>query len=648
MQHEAASNLIDRVQRAIAGSGFLQTVQSLRSDSRHTLALGDSPVRSLQTHEIAGLERQGNSSPDWSRIRVTNGFDWRRCRHSSFHGDVILGNLTGTVTLGDGVVLPSGIERSTLIDCVVGHEACIRDARLVHNCVIGASCIVQDCGSITCEGPTTFGNGARLPLGPETGGREVAVFADMDRHMAATVALVRRQELLERYEEIVADYTRRTQSRHGYIGAGARLVSCRRIRNSYIGPGAVLSGLNLLDDSTLLTEGAQPKPVTLENGACVSGSLLHRGTTVALHAIVERSVLLERTSVTRHARVKDSVLGPLCDISAGEVVGSLVGPLTNMHHQSLLIATIWPEGKGNVSQGANIGSNHTSRAPDQELRGGEGMFLGLGVNIKFPANLVDAPYSILATGVTTQPQKLAFPFSLINLPASVPNEVPRGINQLIPAWVLTENVYFLKRCEHKFRARAGTLRGDIDTSVLSPRVVDLMQAACRRLEAVASPRETYSDREIPGLGKNFLLEKHRVAAIAGYKLFTKYYALLRLKEHLEELTAEDQPPAIEITQVLQTPSRSDKWEHARRILVEDFGQTDVPGAIAELLDISVEIAWRVDLSKAKDDERGALIIDDYREVHGPAAEDAVVQETWKEFSALKRWAEALGAVLISA
>ncbi len=500
---------------------------------------------------------------------------------------------------------------------------------------------MQDCGSITCEGSTTFGNGARLPLGPETGGREVIIFADMDRHVASTVALVRRPELVERYEETVADYTRRTQSRHGFIGAGAKLVGCRQIRNSYIGPEAVLSGPVLVEDSTLSTDGAQREPVTLESGACVTGSVLHRGTTVALHAIVEKSMLFERTSVTRHARVKDSILGPLCNISAGEVVSCLVGPLTNMHHQSLLIATIWPEGKGNVSQGANIGSNHTSRAPDQELRGGEGMFLGLGVNVKFPANLVDAPYSIIATGVTTQPQKLSFPFSLINLPASIPNDVPHGLNQLIPAWVLTENVYLLKRCEHKFRARAGTLQGDIDTSVLSPAVVDLMRSACRRLEAVASPRETYRDREIPGLGKNFMLEKHRVAAIAGYRLFTKYYALLRLKEHLGELTSEEQREATETGQVLQVPSHSHKWEHARRILVEDFGRSDVPGAITELLDISVEIAWRVEQSKAKDDERGALIIDDYREVHVPAAHDGVVQETWKEFAALKRWAEAL-------
>jgi hypothetical protein len=80
----------------------------------------------------------------------------------------------------------------------------------------------------------------------------------------------------------------------------------------------------------------------------------------------------------------------------------------------MLIAALWPEGKGNIAAGANVGSNHTSRAPDQEFWPGEGLYVGLGVNIKYPADFTQAPYTIIATGVSTLPQKVAFPFSLIN------------------------------------------------------------------------------------------------------------------------------------------------------------------------------------------------------------------------------------------
>ena len=59
-------------------------------------------------------------------------------------------------------------------------------------------------------------------------------------------------------------------------------------------------------------------------------------------------------------------LTPLCLPST-----SLVGPFVAFHHQALLIAAYWPEGKGNIAYGANVGSNHTGKAPDQEIRPGE-------------------------------------------------------------------------------------------------------------------------------------------------------------------------------------------------------------------------------------------------------------------------------------
>lgn len=61
------------------------------------------------------------------------------------------------------------------------------------------------------------------------------------------------------------------------------------------------------------------------------------------------------------AKLSHSVLGPDSGVGAGECLHCLVGPFVGFHHQSLLIATIWPLGRGNVGYGANVGSNHTSR-----------------------------------------------------------------------------------------------------------------------------------------------------------------------------------------------------------------------------------------------------------------------------------------------
>ena len=88
--------------------------------------------------------------------------------------------------------------------------------------------------------------------------------------------------------------------------------------------------------------------------------------------------------------------------------------------------------QGNVGYGANVGSNHTGKAPDQELRSGEGVFFGLGVNIKYPSNFGKAPYTIFASGVGCLPQRIEFPFSLVNTPAEPIVGLSTAINEIIP------------------------------------------------------------------------------------------------------------------------------------------------------------------------------------------------------------------------
>lgn len=100
--------------------------------------------------------------------------------------------------------------------------------------------------------------------------------------------------------------------------------------------------------------------------------MLQWGAHVDQMAIVEEAVLCEHSHVDKHGKLLGSLLGANSGVSEGEVSASLVGPFVGFHHQALLIAAMWPAGKGNVGYGANVGSNHTSKAPDQEIRPGEG------------------------------------------------------------------------------------------------------------------------------------------------------------------------------------------------------------------------------------------------------------------------------------
>ena len=438
--------------------------------------------------------------------------------------------------------------------------------------------------------------------------------------------------MLDQYQQAVEEYAAQVTSRRGIIGASAKVCNTPKIRNTFIGPWARIDGATLITDSTILSEAEQPASVA--SGACVADSLLQRGSSVATLAIVDRSVITEHASVERHANLSHSILGPNTCVGEGEVTASLVGPFVSLHHQALLIATLWPEGRGNVSYGANVGANHTTKLPDQEFWPGEGAFLGLGVNIKYPADFSQAPYLVVASGVTTLPQKILFPFSLVNTPSANYPGVSPAYNEIIPAWLLTDNLYALKRNEGKFKARNKARRASFDFRVFRSEIVDLMQSACRRLTSVRNRKEFYTDLDIEGLGKNLMLEVHRHPAIQAYRYFIRYYALLRLKDEAEAILAETSGETV--SGLLTTPSADRQWEHARHILCEELGLHDVVEALHELRPMLNQIAWDVEEAKARDDQRGTRIIDDYAEAHVKAAEDPSVRQAWEEARNLKR------------
>jgi Domain of unknown function (DUF4954) len=629
-------HLLGRVNLAFARSELLRAQRAVRQDGGRRLALGDDPMRPLTPEEIDRLRQGGNDAADWSRVLVVDGFDPARVSGCSFLGEVVLGRFAGAVPAGAGVELPSGVYRSTLKDCVVGHHALVRDVRLLAGYVVGPGAVLLDCGRVTCEAGSTFGNGTRLALGPETGGRPVAVFAELDVEVAWAVARAAgRGDFALAYAATVGEYAFKATAPRGVIESGARVLGTPRVQNTYLGPFARVDGATLLADSTLLSSAEEP--ARAESGACVRHALLQRGTSVRTLAVVENALLTEHSSVERHGKVANSILGPNTAVGGGEVTSCLLGPFVACHHQSLLIATLWPGGQGNVGYGANVGSNHTSRAPDQEFRPGEGMFFGLGVNVKFPADFSRAPYTVVACGTNLLPQKMTFPFSLIATPSAQHPGVSPAYMEVFPGWVLGENLYGLRRNEAKYRSRNKARRTHFEFAPLRPETVDLMRDACRRLEAVAQSKAVYTEADVEGLGKNYLTEQSRRRAVEAYRFFVRYYALLGLCKRAAAADARPDGP------LLHAPGRDPCWEHQRQLLVGELGVRDVASGLRELPGLLEQVARQVEESRARDDRRGERILDDYAGAHPPAREDGCVRQVWEETWGLEAQAEALAS-----
>jgi hypothetical protein len=239
---------------------------------------------------------------------------------------------------------------------------------------------------------------------------------------------------------------------------------------------------------------------------------------------------------------------------------------------------------------------------------GEGLFVGLGVKIQYPVDFSRSPYTVLACGVTLPPQKVAFPFSLIRAAAEpLPGFTP-GTNVLVPAWMLSDNLYAVERATQKFGARDRATRHELEHQAFRPGVMALVANACERLER-ATGKEIYTERDLPGLGRNVLFERHRLPAVRCYRSHLERCALLRLLDSIDEGGMGRTPPA--------RPGCG----------------AELRESLARLSELLHDYAMAVERSKARDEERGPLVIDDYADAHVPTADDQVIRQTWDEVRA---------------
>jgi hypothetical protein len=361
-------------------------------------------------------------------------------------------------------------------------------------------------------------------------------------------------------------------------------------------------------------------------------------------AIVDESILTEYSHVERHGKVTHCIIGPNTGIAEGEVTASIIGPFVGFHHQSMLIGALWPEGKGNVAYGANVGSNHTSKAPDQEIFCGEGVFFGLGVNIKFPSDFSHAPYSIISTGITTLPQRVTFPFSLINSPSRSYEGVSPAINELMPGWVLSDNLYTIERNQGKYKKRNNARRSEFTFDVFRPDIIDLVVHAREALMNVKEEKEIYLESDIPEIGKNFVTRKNLLKGIDAYSRIIERYCLNGL--YLECKKTLHQNALADLRIVFLDKSEDKFRDHERTLFIaEGYHKRTLEQNLSRFSEL-VEFATQAIYSaKEKDDIRGKSIMPGYENVHTLAHEDSFVIETMKKNKQLRDDIDQLLSVL---
>jgi len=475
--------------------------------------------RKLTEKEREILKRNHNFSQDWSHVFVKSPFFPEKIVRCFFQGENFISEMT------EGSFLYNSVFKS----CRLGRNIRIENVGLIQNFIIEDHSVIQNCQQIIMDMDyRTILNKTIFPTN-EIETKKIVLYPDITFDEALfQIETGLDQECYDLIDSMI--YAEMLH--YGVISKCSKVLNTPVIKNSFISENTQIN--NALQISNSIIWGDKSSKTVISSGAMIDSSWINWNCQIQEMSIVKKSLICEGSKLEKQAKIHSSVLGPNSIHGAGEITSSFCGPFTSLHHQSLLISSYWPLGKGNVGYGANIGSNHTGKLADQESHIGEGIFWGLGISIKFPFNTIAAPYSIFASGITALPQKISFPFSLINSPSKYFEDVPPAYNEIYPAWIFKENIYTLLRSMDKYKKRNRATRSRFNFDFFRADILQDVLRGLKRLEQIHNKKEVYLEKDVQGLGKNFMTESNRLQAISSYKKYIQCAVLERLFQSVEQ------------------------------------------------------------------------------------------------------------------
>jgi len=293
--------------------------------------------RSLTAQEIAQMEAQGCSATNWAEVEVAQDFDAQYVRHTRFSGHNQIGAFRREIELPGGLMIHSGIYNATLHNCEVGDDAHLYN---IHNYIanyhIGCNTCIENVNAILVDGKTTFGNGVRVPVMNEGGGREIPIFNELSASLAYILTLYRhRPEMIHQVEKLIDAYAEEHASDHGYIGDHVRILNCGSIKNVRVGDFAELTGVSRLKNGTINSN--EQAPVRLGSGVKCANFIIASGVEIGDSTLVDKCFVGQGCIFDKHYSAGESLFFSNCQGMHGEACAIFAGPYTVTHHKSTLL-----------------------------------------------------------------------------------------------------------------------------------------------------------------------------------------------------------------------------------------------------------------------------------------------------------------------
>ncbi|MCR5760653.1 MAG: DUF4954 family protein [Sphaerochaetaceae bacterium] len=484
------SESVTIVEKGLTGFGFIEGDEY---KFRNKVSGDDSVYRHLTEQEISVLEKNDNIADDWNNVLVKDEFDPSCIRRAAFYGKVRIGRVKPCALHYHDLELPCGIYYSTIISSDIGDCCSIRGVSFMSHYIVHDKCILFHIRELQTTNHSKFGNCilkdgedpsvlVSLSVMNENEGRAIAAFEDLT---CADAFLWADNPADKDLNKALWALTKSSYSSergwYGEVGEGCVIKDTGIIKDVMIGPSCYIKGANKIKNITI--KSTKESPVQLGEGIELVNGIIGPGCKIFYGCKAIRFVMCENSQLKYGARLINSVLGDNSTVSCCEVLSNLLFPFHEQHHNNSFLISALIMGQSNMAAGANIGSNHNSRAADGEMRAGRGFWPALSSSIKYNSRF--ASFVMISKGQYIHELNIRFPFTLLS------DNLKHGYRQIYPAFLWINNMYALERNCGKFADRDKRKQAvqHIETDYLAP------DTAAEILDAFFTLRDLYEEAD---------------------------------------------------------------------------------------------------------------------------------------------------------
>jgi hypothetical protein len=292
--------------------------------------------RKLRSDEVSLLQSKGCRSDSWENIDVVNDFQPGNIRNIQFEGNIRLGRFDGKIELKPGLVRACGLYDSYISDCTIGDNVYIAGVGNLLRYSVGNDVVIENSGFVGVTGITSFGNGRRINVLNEAGGRELMIYEELTAQIAYIMVTCRHDEqLIERLSTLIDTYAAGKKSSIGIIETGVRIRNCTEIRNVAVGQNARVTGIALLEEGTLA--GSSEDPVVIGSGVTMKTFIVQSGTVIESGALLSDCFIGQGVRMGKQISAENSAFFANSEGFHSEVCSVFAGPYSVTHHRSTLL-----------------------------------------------------------------------------------------------------------------------------------------------------------------------------------------------------------------------------------------------------------------------------------------------------------------------